>query len=111
MGVVYKATDLRLKRTVAIKLLPTELAQDPDRRARLLREARAASSLNHPNIVTVHEIDSAEGIDFVAMEFVEGRAPRPPDRCGRSRSARGFRTCRPDRSRAGRRARSRCPPP
>jgi Tol biopolymer transport system component/predicted Ser/Thr protein kinase len=74
MGVVYKATDLRLKRTVAIKLLPTELAQDPDRRARLLREARAASSLNHPNIVTVHEIDSAEGIDFVAMEFVEGRS-------------------------------------
>ena len=73
MGVVYKATDLRLKRTVALKVLPPELALEPERRARLLAEARAASALNHPGIVTVHEIDSADGIDFVAMEYVEGR--------------------------------------
>src|SRR4249919_3400886 len=72
MGVVYKATDLKLQRTVALKLLPAELAADRDRRSRFEREARAASALNHPNIVTVHEIDSADGVDFIAMELVEG---------------------------------------
>ncbi len=72
MGVVYKATDLKLQRTVALKLLPPELAADRDRRSRFEREARAASALNHPNIVTVHEIDSADGVDFIAMELVEG---------------------------------------
>ena len=72
MGVVYKATDLKLQRTVALKLLPPELAADRDRRTRFEREARAASALNHPNIVTVHEIDSADGVDFIAMELVEG---------------------------------------
>src|SRR5262245_26394547 len=72
MGVVYKATDLRLQRTVALKLLPSEVAADRDRRSRFEREARAASALNHPNIVIVHEIDSADGIDFIAMELVLG---------------------------------------
>ena len=73
MGVVYKATDLRLQRTVAIKLLPPETSGDPQGRSRLEREARAASALNHPNIVTVYEIDRAEELgDFIAMEFVEG---------------------------------------
>ena len=72
MGVVYKATDLKLQRTVALKLLPPDVAADRDRRSRFEREARAASALNHPNIVTVHEIDSADGVDFIAMELVEG---------------------------------------
>jgi len=72
MGVVYKATDLRLRRTVALKLLPPEVSTDPERRSRFEREARAASALNHPNIVTVHEIDNADGVDFIAMELVEG---------------------------------------
>ena len=72
MGVVYKATDLRLQRTVALKLLPPELSNDDGRRSRFEREARAASSLNHPNIVTVYEVDRDGDLDFIAMEFVEG---------------------------------------
>jgi serine/threonine protein kinase/Tol biopolymer transport system component len=72
MGVVYQANDLRLRRTVALKVLPPELAQDPGRRARLLGEARAAAALQHPNVVTVHEIDHADGLDFIAMEYLEG---------------------------------------
>ncbi|MBK5292019.1 MAG: PD40 domain-containing protein [Acidobacteriia bacterium] len=70
MGVVYKAEDTALRRTVALKFLTPHLAQDGDLRARFLREAQSAASLNHPNICTVHEIDSVNG--FIAMEFVEG---------------------------------------
>src|SRR5215470_2769410 len=72
MGDVFRATDLKLQRTVALKLLPPEAATDRERRSRFEREARAASALNHPSIVTVHEIDSADGVDFIAMELVEG---------------------------------------
>jgi serine/threonine protein kinase len=74
MGEVYRAHDPMLGRDVALKLLPRELADDPDRRARMLREARAAASLNHPNICTVYEVGEAEGRTFIAMEVVEGES-------------------------------------
>ena len=72
MGVVYRALDARLDRVVALKVLQPDTASDADRTRRFVREAKAASALNHPNIVTVYEIDSAEGIDFIALEFVDG---------------------------------------
>jgi serine/threonine protein kinase/class 3 adenylate cyclase/tetratricopeptide (TPR) repeat protein len=73
MGVVYRALDARLDRVVALKVLLADTASDTDRTRRFVREAKAASALNHPNIVTVYEIDSAEGIDFIALEYVDGR--------------------------------------
>jgi predicted Ser/Thr protein kinase len=73
MGVVYKARDTHLDRFVAIKVLPPGRADDPERRLRFIQEARAASALNHPNIVTVHDIDTADGVTFIAMEYVAGR--------------------------------------
>jgi dienelactone hydrolase len=73
MGVVYRATDTRLGRAVAIKVIAADAAGDRDRRDRFFREARSASSLNHPNIVTIHEVDHADGIDFLVMELVGGR--------------------------------------
>src|SRR5579864_1615962 len=72
MGVVYKARDTRLDRFVAIKLLPPEQMANPDRKRRFVQEAKEASALNHPNIVTIHEIDALEGVDFIVMEYVEG---------------------------------------
>ena len=72
MGVVYKAHDPRLNRTVAIKVLPPERVADPDVKQRFVQEARAASALNHPGIVTIHDIRSDAGIDFIVMECVEG---------------------------------------
>lgn len=88
MGEVYRARHRRLGREVAIKILPGDLAADPDRRHRFEREARAASSLNHPNIVTIHDIDEHDGAHYIAMELVEGQTvrsllaegPLPPDR-------------------------------
>ena len=74
MGVVYKAVDQKLRRTVAIKSLPPESVGEERLRKRLLSEARAASRLNHPNICTIYEVDEADGILFIAMEYVEGHA-------------------------------------
>ncbi len=73
MGEVYRARDTRLGREVAIKILPADRLSDPARRARFEKEARAASALNHPHIVTIHEISCAEGIDFIVMELVPGK--------------------------------------
>ncbi len=74
MGVVYQARDTQLDRTVAIKVLPPALVQDADRRSRFIREAKTASSLNHPNIVTIHAIAQAQGLDCIVMELVAGKA-------------------------------------
>ena len=73
MGVVYKARDTHLDRFVAIKVLPAEKVADPDRRRRFVQEAKAAPALNHPNIIHIYDIDQAEGIDFIAMEYVAGK--------------------------------------
>ena len=73
MGAVYRAYDSRLRRPVALKVLPPEYARDPERRERLLREARAASALSHPNIVGIYDVGSDNGVDFIAMEFVDGK--------------------------------------
>ena len=73
MGVVWRALDTSLDREVALKLLPDELSQDPERLSRLESEARIVAALNHPNIVTLHSIEEAEGRRFLTLELVEGR--------------------------------------
>ena len=72
MGEVYLARDPRLDRTVALKILPGDLAVDPDRMLRFEREARAASALNHPNVATIYDVGESDGIHFIVMEHVEG---------------------------------------
>ena len=73
MGVVYRAFDSHLGRLVAVKVLPQNRVADAERKRRFIQEARAASALNHPNIVTIYDIDSALGIDFISMELVSGK--------------------------------------
>jgi eukaryotic-like serine/threonine-protein kinase len=73
MGKVYLAEDPRLERTVALKILPNELASDPERMRRFVREAKAASALKHSNVATIYEIGESEGARFIAMEYVEGQ--------------------------------------
>ena len=73
MGEVYLAQDPRLDRAIALKILPTELASDPARIQRFIREARAASGLKHPNVATIYEIGKSDEIHFIAMEYVEGQ--------------------------------------
>jgi eukaryotic-like serine/threonine-protein kinase len=72
MGEVYRARDTRLDRAVAIKVLPAHMADTPEARLRFEREARAVSALNHPNICTLHDVGSQDGVDFLVMEYLEG---------------------------------------
>src|SRR5437867_11330096 len=72
MGEVYRARDTKLKREVAIKILPKEFSQDPDRVARFQREAEVLASLNHPGIAAIHSLEEAEGSRFLVLEFVQG---------------------------------------
>src|ERR1700687_2091944 len=73
MGLVYKARDTHLDRFVALKVLPPEKVTDPERKRRFVQEAKAASALNHPNIVHIYDISSDGAVDYIAMELVEGR--------------------------------------
>ena len=73
MGDVYRATDSKLGREIALKVLPPEVASDPERLARFQREARAVAALNHPHIVTIHSVEETEGVHFLTMELVEGQ--------------------------------------
>src|SRR5687767_10958142 len=73
MGEVFLAMDTRLDRQVALKVLPSAFAFDADRRRRFEREARAAAALSHPGITTIYDVGEADGVSYIAMEFVEGR--------------------------------------
>src|SRR5271157_3991452 len=73
MGEVYRATDMKLGRDVALKVLPAEMAHDPERLARFRREAKALAQLDHPNIVTIHSVEESDGVHFLTMQLVEGQ--------------------------------------
>ena len=82
MGIVYRAEDTQLKRSVALKFLPTELTQDEEARERFVLEARSAAALSHPNICTIHEINEEEGRSFISMEYIKGLSLRERIRKG-----------------------------
>src|SRR5215510_3090487 len=73
MGIVYKARDTHLDRTVAIKVLPPDKIADSSRKQRFVQEAKAASALNHPNIVTIYDVRRQDGTDFMVMEYIPGQ--------------------------------------
>ena len=97
MGEVYKAEDTKLGRRVALKILPTAMAANHERLERFQREAKVVASLNHPNIVTIHSVEEADGVHFLTMELVEGH---DLERC-----------CRPTAFRSPRSSTSRCRSP
>src|SRR6266404_5722184 len=76
MGEVYLALDTKLDRKVALKILPAEVAAHPDRMKRFVQEAKSASALNHPNIITIYEIEQIDSLHFIAIEFIEGETLR-----------------------------------
>lgn len=74
MGEVYRATDTKLGRDVALKVLPADLAKDPERLGRFRREAKSLAQLDHPNIVTIYSVEECDGVHFLTMQLVEGLA-------------------------------------
>src|SRR5207247_5802760 len=76
MGEVYMAQDTKLDRKVALKILPADVAAHPDRMKRFVQEAKAASGLNHPNIITIYEIEQIDSVNFIATEFIDGETLR-----------------------------------
>src|SRR5258705_6351433 len=76
MGEVYLAHDTKLDRNVALKILPADVATDQTRMRRFVQEAKSASALNHPNIITIHEIEQIDSVNFIATEFIDGETLR-----------------------------------
>src|SRR5207237_3596402 len=76
MGEVYLAQDSKLDRKVALKILPADVASHRDRMSRFVQEAKAASALNHPNIITIYEIEQIDSVNFIATEFIDGESLR-----------------------------------
>src|SRR2546426_1342538 len=76
MGEVYLAQDTKLDRKVALKILPAEVAAHPDRMKRFVQEAKTASALNHPSIITIYEIEHIDSVNFIATEFIDGETLR-----------------------------------
>ena len=107
MGEIYKAQDTRLNRIVAIKVLPASRSGEPERRQRFLQEAQAASGLNHPSIITIHDVLSEGDTEFMVMEYVAGQDAERCDSEGRAARPPGAEVRTADGGRAERRARCR----